>query len=72
MTLFNRFKTVAVTYAIVGLAMALLDFVAPSLGWFEAWLDSWALKITVFVVLWLLAPQVWRHLDGRASGDAKR
>ena len=72
MKIFDRFKTVAVMYAIAGLGMALLDFVWPSLGWLELWFDSWALKLTIFVALWILAPFVWGRLDGRqeAKSDA--
>ena len=56
----NRIKTVAVLYAVVGLLLALSDAFFPKLGLFRWWLNSWILQILIFVVLWIIAPFIFK------------
>jgi hypothetical protein len=66
MPLFDRFKTVVVTYALVALVITIVDaFVTVNL--IGLWFESWTFKISILVILWLLAPWVWAKLDGRRS-----
>jgi membrane protein implicated in regulation of membrane protease activity len=57
----NRLVTVAVLYAALGLMLAVSDVLMPTLGLFALWLDSWLMKVAIFVVLWILAPMIGRH-----------
>lgn len=65
MKIFDRLKTVAVIYAIVGLVLAASDVFLPQFRLFEIWLDSWIIKIVIFGVLWLAAPAIWSLFEGR-------
>lgn len=65
----NRLVTVAVLYAALGLMLALSDVLIPSLGLFALWLDSWLMKVAIFVVLWLLAPLIGRRFVGHHQDE---
>lgn len=63
MLISDRIKTVAVLYAVVGLLLALSDAFFPKLGLFSLWLNSWIVQILIFVVLWIIAPFIFKRLS---------
>ena len=65
----KRFAAVVVLYAIVILTLAMSDAIAPNLGWYVFWLESWPLKILMFFALWLAVPYILPKLSGKKDGE---
>lgn len=70
MSMSDRFLTVVVFYAALGLCLAISDVLLPSLGLFSLWLDSGLLKVAIFAVLWLLAPVLGQRFVKREDDES--
>ena len=64
----DRFKTMAVLYALTIFLLAIADaFVKP--GLLRLWMESAIANILVIAVIWLISPIVWRVTEGKQHRD---